>query len=379
MHEISADQTSPSRIRPLSEPASFLLDLIRLSAALLVVIAHSGHPEFFTGFRDRQILGDIAVPVFFVLSGFVIRYVTRLKEHTLRLYLIDRASRMYSVMLPAAALTLLLASVTAHLAPAYYTHFFSPFQNHLFTRLTLNLLFLSQSWSHSIVFFIDSPFWSLSYECLYYLAYGFAFFLRGWTRFLALILWAAISGPQILLLLPVWVSGCVLFDLFQATRNNRGLQLAASVAAALLMPAGYFLTRARNPLVLLHIAPYRATTLALGIGLIAAAAIFLLLLLSNRIPSPARSRWFRRFRHLADGTFAIYLMHYPLMVAANAVGLFHPATPVRSLLVFVLICLSLIFVARSLDRFKVALRTLLHRLFPPPYTLPAARPVPHVP
>ena len=66
--------------RALSGSASFLLDILRLSAAICVVVAHAGHPEFSTGFQNRQVLGDGAVPVFFVLSGFVIRFVTTTRE-----------------------------------------------------------------------------------------------------------------------------------------------------------------------------------------------------------------------------------------------------------------------------------------------------------
>ncbi len=90
----------------LSTNASFLLDLVRFSAALMVVAAHLTHAEFPTGFHERQWLGDVAVQVFFVLSGFVIRHVTLTRSANIREYFLDRAARMYSVMLPAMALTI---------------------------------------------------------------------------------------------------------------------------------------------------------------------------------------------------------------------------------------------------------------------------------
>jgi hypothetical protein len=49
----------------LPESTSILLDIIRFSAAILVLIAHLTHPEFHLGYANMQILGDIAVPVFF--------------------------------------------------------------------------------------------------------------------------------------------------------------------------------------------------------------------------------------------------------------------------------------------------------------------------
>lgn len=354
--EVAAAAPRSERERRLPESASFLLDLFRLSAALMVVAAHSGHPEFSTGFHDRQILGDLAVPAFFVLSGFVIRYVTVTREHTLRVYLIDRASRMYSVVLPAAVVTLALNLLCARLAPAYYGQFFAGFATHPLSRIALNLTFLSQSWSHATVFFIDSPFWSLSYECLYYLGYGLFFYLRGRARVTALTLWAILAGPQVLFLLPVWLLGCCLYEL---NRRRRTLGYLVALAA---VPAGVALVRAPNPLDLVHLNPYRATMLALGTGLAAAGVMLLLLRLADLVPSTTHAAVLRRFRRIADATFAIYLLHYPLMVAADAAGLFRPARPAVSLITLALICLLLILAARPLDGFKDWLRTSLMKL-----------------
>ncbi len=322
----------------------------------MVVAAHSGHPEFSTGFADRQILGDIAVPVFFVLSGFVIRYVTVTRERTLREYLIDRASRMYSVVLPAALLTLALNGVCARLAPAYYQQFFAAFATHPLSRILLNLTFLSQSWSHATVFFIDSPFWSLSYECLYYLGYGLFFYLRGATRAVALLLWAILAGPQVLFLLPVWALGCCLYELY---RERGRLSLIVALAA---IPAGLALVHAPNPLSLLHLDPYRATMMALGTGVVSFGMMLLLLRLSDLTPLSAHAAGLRRFRQVADATFAIYLLHYPLMVVAQAVGFFRPDRPALALATLFDIFLLLVLAAKPLDRLKLYLRDLLYRL-----------------
>ncbi len=347
---LASKTTSGSSAHPLPVAASFLLDLVRLSAALLVVVAHSGHPEFTTGFANRQILGDVAVPVFFVLSGFVIRYVTVSRKHTLWEYLVDRGSRMYSVILPVAMLTLVLTIVCARLDPHYFQQHFTNLTSHPWQRLLLNLCFLSQSWSHSTVFFIDSPFWSLSYECLYYLGYGFFLYLRGARRWLALLVWAGVAGPQVMFLLPAWALGCWVYDLYRS--RHRMSLLGAAVA----LPAGVAVCALRNPLTLLHIAPYRATMMALGSALFAAGALLLVLRVSDRIDLAQRNVWLRRFRHLADGTFTIYLAHYPLMVLAQAAGGFRPATPEITLALLTGICATLVVAARPLDLLKVRLR-----------------------
>lgn len=358
----------------LPEPASFVLDLIRFSAAILVVAAHLGHPEFRTNLPNHQVLGDIAVPFFFVLSGFVIRFVTLSREHTLREYLMDRASRIYSIALPAMALTLAVTALLYRFAPGYYGQYFSAFSSHPLARIGLNLTFLAQSWSRVVIPFTDSPFWSLSYECPFYLAYGLIFYLRGWHRTAALAMWASIAGPQILFLLPTWLLGCALYDTYRRLRGTaaalalQAFTLAAVFLAGLLVAVGkgstlawvgdrvLRLTLLPNPLLRLGIDPHRATMTALVTGVIAAASMLLLLLLSDLIDIQPKNVWFRRFRRLADGTFAIYLMHYPLMALAAAAGLLRPNRPVLDFVTVASICAMLIVVAPRLDRFKSALR-----------------------
>ena len=95
----------------------------------------------------------------------------------------------------------------------------------------------------------------------------------------------------------------------------------------------------------------RATMLALGTGILGSLAMLLVLLLSDLIPLAPRILWVRRFRHLANGTFSIYLMHYPLMVLATALGLLRPHSLVLNVTTLTLICLGLILIARPLDLF----------------------------
>lgn len=96
----------------MTQPLSLYLDLVRTMAAFIVVLSHlgyghliGGHLWFFTCF------GNEAVMVFFVLSGLVIGYVTDRRELTLSHYATARMARLYSVILPAMVLTLILDGV----------------------------------------------------------------------------------------------------------------------------------------------------------------------------------------------------------------------------------------------------------------------------
>ena len=202
-------QPSGAGKRPhqLSESASLLLDIVRFTAAIGVVTSHSGKKVFGIGWKEQSIWGDLAVPIFFVLSGFIIRFVTRSREASPREYSIDRASRIYSVVLPAMLVTLLCSGLCLLLNHDLFLQDWAPFFNHPIARLALNLTFLSQMWGLNAIPFINSPFWSLGYECIYYVFYGFTIFLRGWKRIVACSALALLIGPQVMFLLPLWWLG----------------------------------------------------------------------------------------------------------------------------------------------------------------------------
>ena len=52
--------------------------------------------------------GHTAVIVFFVLSGYVIAYVSEVKENNVKAYWASRLSRLYSLAIPAVLLTPML-------------------------------------------------------------------------------------------------------------------------------------------------------------------------------------------------------------------------------------------------------------------------------
>lgn len=366
----------------ISISSSLLLDVIRLSAALVVLVGHLTVEPFNTGFKNVHFIGEWAVPVFFVLSGFVIRFVTRSRDSTLRHFFIDRAARVYSVAIPAMALTLVVSALVVHFDPAYYNLWFSDYSDHIFSRVALNMLFLSQSWGHTVIPLVDGPFWSLGYECMYYVGYGLIFFMRGWKRAVAVLLWALVAGPQVLMLLPVWYLGCWIYDAYQAikTRSISNLLRFGSVGylvlAGLLSAVGHaalldapfrfvaLCGKVRNPLFYVHMQEHRASTFSMGIGILSAVAILLLLLLSDWLVLEKGNIWVRRFRHLADGTFSIYLLHFPILVVAEEIGALRPHRVALNVTTTVVITALLILAARPMDMLKIVLRDHLRRIFP---------------
>jgi peptidoglycan/LPS O-acetylase OafA/YrhL len=75
----------------------------------------------------------------------------------------------------------------------------------------LSLLMLNQSWNLNQHFGSDGAYWSIPYEFWYYFIFGAATLMRGWQRVALVVLGAALAGPKILTLLPVWLLGVGLY------------------------------------------------------------------------------------------------------------------------------------------------------------------------
>lgn len=208
---------------------SVYLDLVRFAAACLVYMYHSNQRLLVHDVLPMSQYGHSAVIVFFVLSGYVIAFVTDTKEREWRVYAASRLSRVYSVAVPALALTVLLDYLGRQLLPTIYTQY--PFDQHL-VRAAVSLSMLNEWWFLSVTSFSNVPYWSITYEIWYYVAFGLLTFLpRRWALKALLLLFLAL-GPKLLLLAPIWATGVWLY-------RDRRLQRISSVAAWTLLAASW--------------------------------------------------------------------------------------------------------------------------------------------
>ncbi len=191
----------------MSRSFSIYLDLVRFTAAVLVYVFHSNMRLLTTQMLPFSDYGHSSVIVFFVLSGFVIAYATDRKERTAVAYAASRLSRVYSVVLPTLALTLLLDGIGRTLYPALYGYPFDRFA----LRIAGSGLMLNEIWFVSITYFSNVPYWSIAYEFWYYLLFGLAMFMPARWRWWSVGAVGLILGPKIMLLLPIWWSGVWLY------------------------------------------------------------------------------------------------------------------------------------------------------------------------
>jgi peptidoglycan/LPS O-acetylase OafA/YrhL len=191
----------------MSRPFSIYLDFVRFAAACLVYLYHSNQRLLVSEILPASNYGHSSVIVFFVLSGFVIAYITATKEDNLATYAASRLSRVYSVVVPAIIITIALDSVGRQLYPELYSY---PYDKFLI-RSVSSLLLLNEVWFISITSFSNVPFWSICYEFWYYVAFALVMFLPRWPGIVILGAICLLLGPKIVLLAPIWAAGVVLY------------------------------------------------------------------------------------------------------------------------------------------------------------------------
>jgi peptidoglycan/LPS O-acetylase OafA/YrhL len=191
----------------MNKAFSIYLDLLRAVAAGLVYLTHSKIAPLVAGTVPGSGYGHSAVIVFFVLSGFVIAWVADTRERVWTDFAASRLARIYSVVLAAVPLTLALDAAGRVLYPALYIYPFDRF----FLRTAGSLAMVNEVWFVSMMSFSNLPYWSVAYECWYYLLFGALSFLSGRARWVAVALVLAVMGPKMLLLWPAWGAGVLLY------------------------------------------------------------------------------------------------------------------------------------------------------------------------
>jgi peptidoglycan/LPS O-acetylase OafA/YrhL len=382
---VSPQQSSipDSRIRNprfLAPGPSIILDIVRFLAALAVAVGHLSEGYFTTGWPPILMKFAVgSVSVFFILSGFMIRYITRVKYGDLRRYTADRFARIYSVVFPALALTIVFGLIAAHFNYSYYYSNFGKSSGrttshiHLIQTLLLQSWFrdgvrifgtitmLSQSWFQDLVPLINRPFWSLSYECVYYAAFGIFLYLRGSKRVLAWAVVFLLIGPTVFLMFPIWLLGCAAYDAYEdgIWKPSSLLKLAAFT---LLSIAGVHGSQA--VVHHLHLYRFRISRVVLSMDFVAIATVAILLPLcaaARNLHISEQHLFVRAIRRVAAATFPLYLIHVPLFVLAAAIVPYHrPSLMPKLVLLSTAFALS-IALAAFCDKLKDYLRRVLMR------------------
>jgi len=341
----------------MTKALSLYLDALRFGAAFTVFLGHYSVQRISGGvFWPSFAYGHTAVLVFFVLSGFVIAWVTETRERSLSDYALSRAARLYSVIIPAFIITVVVNSVGEAVDPQLYGAVRSAASPHSFLGYALSAVFLGQSWTLDLLPGLNVPYWSLDYEAWYYAIFAIAVFLRGWLRIVALGAAALSAGPKILILLPVWVMGAAAWH----WRAGFPKRLAPSLIVASLTVWILVETMGGQELFQHPTSrwlPSDCTAYDYVIG--GLVALLIAGLANAELPMPG-FRLERLVRSLAATTFGLYLLHFPLLNFFAAVIPGSPDGAVRRILIFVLALGAAVAVAWFVEPTKTPLKRWFH-------------------
>ena len=306
--------------------------------------------------------------MFFVLSGFVIAWVSDTRERTLEEYGLSRVARLFSVIIPAFVLTAVLDRIGTAVDPRLYSPEWDHSMAHPVIDYALSAVFLGESWRIRVLPGLNVPYWSLNYEAWYYVLFAAAIFLQGRPRIAAVIVAALLAGPRILFLLPVWLMGVAAWRWRAELPRQLGpplvfVCLAGFIALETLGGRQLFWHPGSGWL------PPDSSAYDFVLG--ALVGVFLIGLANVQLPMPP-ARFERLVRGLAGTSFGLYLLHYPLL---NFFGTVVPEPPdgaLHRVLVFGLALGGALGLARLIEPRKAALkaqlRSALHLLLgkPPP-------------
>lgn len=328
----------------IRQTTSVFLDAVRVLAASIVFINHCAQFWCPAIFHLSAPIAHRAVIVFFVLSGYVIAYTTHERDRTARRYIVSRLARLYSVVLPSLMLTALLQIIGTGINPAFYQGLS---RDGDLLRYFVSACFLQNIWFYSASPPTNAPLWSLSYEFWYYVVFGaYEFLSHRWIRLSSIAALCLIVGLNILLLMPCWLLGALVYRCsnrpFMSARLSRGtlvLLLIAALAAVGGMPM--FPSDLSNRSLLFSGAFLSDWFVALAVGTAILCFESLRLSAPPRIVATAIRRW-------ADHTFSIYLYHFPLIVFATAIVAKREPLPVPLALGLALSVLALVLLLSRL-------------------------------
>jgi len=199
---------------------SLYLDLVRITSAMVVFLAHATGVSggLFAQLWEYSFFST-AVTIFFVLSGYVIGYVSSNKETCIEDYTVARFARLYSVIIPALILTLICGAITIRFNGPFSDKIQSlSYLEHL-VRYLLTLINLQHIWFIDKTPGLNGPFWSLSNEFIYYCLFAVIFYLRDYKRIFLAMLFMLLGGPMIVLTFPIWMMGYYTYKIHQSNRQ----------------------------------------------------------------------------------------------------------------------------------------------------------------
>jgi len=318
----------------LTLETSLYVDILRFFAALIVVFSHSSNSTITGGFLwQTKGYAQTAVMIFFVLSGYVIGYVSHTKEKKLIEYSAARIARLYSVVVPAILLTIICNIIGEQVVNSEYKGLWDFDKIAEYGRYIATFFMMQDVWDIDFKPANNGPFWSISFEAIYYVIFAICYYTKPISKkYISLLIVCLIAGPTILVLLPIWGLGYLAFLIHLKCKQVKHLTayLLFIISLTLLL---------LSPILRDHFS-FEFNTRSSIIGdYIDGIAFFMNLLAAPFIAYKLKSLLVsvkKQIRYLAGLTFVLYLCHLPLLRLLAAISPFRENTHSFLHIIFVL-------------------------------------------
>lgn len=328
----------------------YFLDTLRGFASFSVLIWHYQHfyfnnterpPDFdrtvqpgYTILKPLYDYGDLAVYLFFILSGFIFfsLYSNGIAQRSvsLKAFVLNRFSRLYPLHILTLLLTFGLQMAHFQFFDSYFVYKYNDLKHFL-----LQLGFMSY-WGFQDGHSFNGPIWSVSVEILLYgMFFVFCRFIPLKLKFLILacLLGLIIGGIHVGAGILCFFVGGLLHWLFEHHHRSSGSDFSnkwlPGFAVCLASIVFYLSTFARSSHFKIHIACVN----------ILPAVVYFLAWLQVRFPDRGKS-----VAASGDMTYASYLLHFPLQIIFHILfvlyGFFDPAK-IITLIAFVCVTYAL--------------------------------------
>lgn len=342
---------------------SLYLDLIRFLMSFEVMLGHST----FHGYTGHGFLWQVdpfrhmqtAVIGFFVLSGFVIAYVSDNKEKNLLVYASSRIARMHSIIIPALLVTLLFDWLGQTVNAEFYktNDFPTPIAGNQVASYLLSFFYLNNVWFiPQVTPGTNGPFWTMTYEVMFYAIFGAAFYMRGILRYVIVALLTLAAGKKILVLFPIWLMG------YMTYRVSKKYSMPTKGAVALfgITVIGIIASSISRQGAIWSFTD-RATHLDYAAGFFISLNIYAAASLSGHLEKllgkvSVSVRW------LGMLTFSLYLCHRPLLNFFSVFSVSNPESLIQKLWLFSGTFFVVIVVAYSGEFLRSKIRNLFAKV-----------------
>jgi len=346
----------------MNRPTSLYLDIIRPLAAIIVLLSHVSFQNLSGGqLKFMASTGVQAVDVFFVLSGFVIAYVCATREKDIRTYLISRATRIYSVAIPALILTATLDTIGQIENPLTYVGSFQAFSPGLVIRC---LLFIGEQWNAHRFPGSDGPYWSLGFEVWYYIAFAAFIFAPHRWKWVACAAVLIFIGPKVALMFPPWLMGVATYHICATNRVSFKMGWVLLVLPIIVLAV--YEMYPHSPLQQFSSVTLSFDRIESTLQDYFLAALFSVHLIGFSATSSTFAPWLeshaRSIRWIAGATFSIYLAHMPIMHLLAAVSPWPKPSPENLILLLTITPLACLVFAEISERRKVFWRRMIESI-----------------